>query len=243
MWRWAAAVKSGRRLFLSLFFFLFFFSFLSFHPCLRGKVEFNETHLHLHILAYFTGVLLLYQRHCSALVSTRRLLRPCHQEPRTCGCTWFGKPRCVWFVYVGAPSSTFHSVIFRLYMSLSATFMSPLIPPRTAQGRLWTAMQVALCIKHTATGHRYHYYHPRPPLREINNLRASRNTLRHMLMGSLTLQTLLFLIFVFLLLGGDMRAHLHETQHLSRGRVRVDLLLHPPPSGLCSREYIFEMTK
>ena len=144
--------------FISFFVFFCFFSFPSFHPCLRGKVEFNETHLHLHILAYFTGVLLLYQRHCSALVSTRRLLRPCHQEPRTCGCTWFGKPRCVWFVYVGAPSSTFHSVIFRLYMSLSATFMSPLIPPRTGQGRLWTAMQVALCIKHTATGHRYHYY-------------------------------------------------------------------------------------
>lgn len=144
--------------FIYLFIFIFF---PSFHLCLRGEVESNETHLHLHILAYFTSVLLLYQWHCGALLSMRRLLRPCHQEPRTCGYAWFGKllkkPRCVWFVYVGASSLTFHSVIFRLYMSLSAAFMSPLIP-LYCTGWLWTAMQVALCIKHTATGHRYHYY-------------------------------------------------------------------------------------
>ena len=59
------------------------------------------------------------------------------------------------FVYVGSPSSPFHPVIFRPCMSLSAAFMSPLIPSYCT-GWLWTAMQVALCIKHTPTSHKYH---------------------------------------------------------------------------------------
>ena len=124
---------------------------------------------------------------------------------------------------------------------LLSCLLSP--PPPYSTGAALNCHAGCSVYKTHSHGPQVPLLHPRPPLREINNLRASRNTLRHMLMGSLTLQTLLFLIFVFLLLGGDMRAHLHETEHLSRGRVRVDLLLHPPPSGLCSREYIFEMTK
>lgn len=138
------------------------------------------------------------------------------------------KCRCVWFVYVGAPSLPFRSVIFRLCMLLSAAFMSPLIPSCCTGAALNCHAGCSMYKTHT---HRPQVppLHPQPPLMEINNLRASK-THTHTHMCSLTWQTLLFLSFVF---SEKSYAGTWTSEHLSRGRFHVDLVgLRPQASSL-----------
>lgn len=158
MWLWVAAVIAGRRLFI-----YFLFSFHHFTCVWEGRWS-SMRHIYIYINIFWHTLPVFYCCISDTAVHFfpwdvccgHAIKSPWHVGPLDLANSE-KKARCVWFVYVGASSLTSHSVIFRLYMSLSAAFMSPLIPSYCT-GRLWTAMQVALCIKHTATGHRYHYY-------------------------------------------------------------------------------------
>lgn len=88
-----------------------------------------------------------------------------HKSPLTCGWIWVNKPENVGFdlsmlVYLHGYFALWSPECSCCWVLLSCPFSSP----HAAQTQLWTAMQVALCIKKHSHRPQVPPRHPQPPL-------------------------------------------------------------------------------